>query len=309
MTPRQSVAFFSTAALWGGAFLYVRVLIDAGVEPFGVAASRAGLAFLAILPIMLISRQRLPRDPRTLAWLVVLGIVNVTLPWTLIAVAGQRIPSGVSSIVNASLPLWVAIFSIGLLPAANLTRGQVAGLLAGFAGVVALIGLDGFRDLGGDSTTGIGLMMVVAISYGFGAVAIRRWIPGVPAVSLTVTQLGLGSLILIPIAFSTGAYEGVDFGWAEWFSLVAGGAGASGIGSFLYMWLLGQVGAVKASAITYLVPPTGVFLGWLILDEPLGWNLMLGLALIVVGLALVQRVPVGRLILRGRAVFAPQPVP
>jgi len=309
VTPRQSLAFFSTAALWGGAFLYVRVLVDAGIDPFGVAAIRAFLGFLAILPLMLIVRQRLPRDGRTVAWLLVLGIVNVSLPWTLIAVAGQRIPSGVSSIVNASMPLWVAIFALALLPAANLSRGQVAGLVLGFGGVIALIGVDGFRDLGGDSTTGVGLMVIVALSYAFGAVAIRRWLPAVPAVALSVTQLGIGAVILVPLAIGSGAYDGVELGWGEWFSMIAVGAGASGLGAFFYMWLLGEIGAVKASAITYLVPLLGVILGWLILDESVGWNLLLGLALIVLGLALVQRVPVLRWLRRPAPVPAPAIAP
>lgn len=309
MTPRQTFAFFCTAAMWGGAFLYVRVLVDAGVEPLGVAASRAVLGFAAVFPIMLATRQRFLGGRRTLLWLMVLAVVNVCLPWTLIAVAGQRIPSGVSSIVNASLPLWVALLALALLPAASLTRGQAAGLVAGFGGVVALIGVDGFRDLQSDSTVGVALMLVVALSYGFAAVAIRRWTPSVPAVALSVTQLGLGSTLLVPVAFATGAYQDADLGWAEWSSMVAGGVGASGLGSFFYIWLLGEIGAVKASAITYLVPPIGVVLGWLVLDEPLGWNLLFGLVLIVTGLALVQRAPVGRYMRRLRRPPQRRPAP
>jgi drug/metabolite transporter (DMT)-like permease len=74
----------------------------------------------------------------------------------------------------------------------------------------------------------------------------------------------------------------------EYVSLGILGLLGSGTTVMAYMWLIGQVGPVRASVVTYLIPPTGVFLGWLLLDESIGWNMVAGIALILAGVASVQ---------------------
>ncbi|HET7737013.1 MAG TPA: DMT family transporter [Tepidiformaceae bacterium] len=296
MTPRQAAALFFTAGVWGGSFLFVRVLVDAGVDPLGVAATRCGLGLLALSPLFLLVRKQIPREPRVVLLLFALGFINMVIPWVLIATAGQRIPSGVSSIVNSSLPLWVAIFSTFFLKTDRLSGVQVFGLLLGFGGVMVLLGLDGFTNLGGDASVGIACVLGASISYAFGAVAIRRWLPGTPTITLTLFPLAVATLIVVPLAALTGSYEGADLGAKEWGSMIAIGAGSSGVAGLSYMWLLGQIGAVRSSVITYLVPVIAIIAGWWFLDESVGWNLVAGIVLIIGGLVLVQRVPVGRIV-------------
>jgi len=299
----QLAVLLALAVVWGASFLFIRVLINAGVEPLGVSAGRTALGLATLLPFALRARGSFALPRSTWLALVVLGVANFALPWTLFSFGQQHVPSGVGSIANAAQPIWAAIFSTIVIRSERLGPRRIAGLVLGFAGVLVLMrgraaGLDG------DALRGIPLMIAATALYGASSVSIRRWLTHVPVLPLTVAQIGTASLALVPLALGTGAYDHASIGAKEIGSaLVLGGVG-SGVAVLLYMWLIGQVGAVAASAVTYLMPPIGVFLGWLLLDEPVEAPMIAGLVLIIAGVVLVQRVT-----LRRATVAVPLPAP
>ncbi len=294
VTTKQIAVLLGLALIWGASFLFIRVLVDGGVGAAGVGAGRCTFGLLALVPILAFGRANFPRDRRTLAGLFLLGLVNMAVPWTLFAVAEQNVPSSLASVANSSTPLWTAIFATILLRADPLNRAQQAGLLVGLAGIVVLSanGLTGFDR---ESAIGTALIGAATCCYGIAAVSIRRWFGRVPAVALASVQLGSAAIVLWPVALATGAFEGATLGLREWGSLFTLGAFGSGLAMVGYVWLIGQAGAVRASVVTYLIPPTGVFLGWLVLNERIGWNLVAGLGFVIGGVALVQGWPVHRL--------------
>jgi drug/metabolite transporter (DMT)-like permease len=89
-------------------------------------------------------------------------------------------------------------------------------------------------------------------------------------------------------------------GLEEWGSLIGLTVSGTAFAVLLFMWLIVEIGPVRASVVTYLFPPIGVTLGWLVLDEPVGWTLLLSLLLIVAGVATVQGAPLARWFLPGR---------
>ena len=293
MTTRQLTVLLALGVLWGASFLFIKVIVNAGVGPTGLSAARTGLGFATILPFAWLARSKMPRDRRT--WLIIcgLGVLNFALPWTLFALALEHAPSGASSIANASQPLWSAIFAVPLLKAERLSGLKTVGLLTGFSGVLVLMGPD-ILDAGSTGSTAILIMIVATMCYGVSGVLIRRHLPHVPAVALAGGQIGTATVILWPIALVTGAFSSASLGPGEWGSLVTLGVLGSGAGVVAFMWLIFEVGPVRASVVTYLMPPIGVFLGWLVLGEAIGWSLVGGLALVVTGVALVQGVPIGR---------------
>jgi drug/metabolite transporter (DMT)-like permease len=294
MTTKQIAVLSALALVWGASFLFIRVLVDGGVGPVAVAAGRGTFGVLALVPIALFGRVTLPRDRRTLAGLFVLALLNMAVPWTLFAMAEQHVVSSLASVANSSTPLWTAIFALMLLRADPLNRMQTAGLLVGLAGIVVLSanGLSGFDR---ESLLGTALIGAATCCYGISAVAIRRWFGHITPVVLAGVQLGAAAIVLWPVALGTGALDGATFGWSEWGSIIALGVFGSGLAMVGYVWLIGQAGAVRASVVTYLIPPTGVFLGWLVLGERIGWNLVAGLGFVIAGVALVQGWPVHRL--------------
>lgn len=300
MTARQLAALLTAATVWGGSFLFIRVLVDAGVEPMGVAASRMGIAVVILAPAAAMARRSFPRRRTHVALLAVLGVVNFAIPFTLFGFAEQRVTSGTAAVVNASMPFWTAILAALFVAGEGFTRSRTLGLAAGFLGVAAVASSDVAVDDGG-TVTGVMLVLAATFCYGASAVAVRRWLAGVPALWITGLQMFFGTLVVGPLALGTGAYADAAMGPAEWSSMLALGAGGSALGILLYMWLIGQIGPVRASVVTYLPPPIGVFLGWLLLGEPIGWGLLAGLVLIVGGVALVQGPDMLRLIARSFA--------
>lgn len=295
MTSRQLAVLLALASIWGASFLFIKVLVDAGVGAAGVTAGRSSLGFVTLLPFAFHFRKQFPRDRKTWAALALLGLLNFGLPWTLFGVAAHRAPSGASSVVNALQPLWAALLAAVLLKADRLGRRRIAGLVFGFAGVCVLMGQDLFES----DTRGAGAILLMAFAtacYALSGVLISRWLRTVSPVALAFGQIGFSVLYLLPVALATGAYAHADFHPGAVVSLLILGGGGSGLAIVGFMWLIQEIGPVRAAVVTYLLPPVGVFLGWLVLGEPIGWNLVLGLVCIIGGVALVQQVRLGAVV-------------
>lgn len=297
MTNRQLALLTALALTWGCSFLFIKVIVDAGIAPAGMAGLRTLLGAVSLTPFAWRARAGF-RQPRR-KWLIMvgLGLVNFAIPWTIFGIAGDHIPTGASAVANASAPLWSALLVAILLPSEPLTPARAAGLLLGFAGVLVLMGRD-LADVSGGHAPYILLILAATLSYGFSSVSIRRWLPGVPPVPLATVQVATASAVLVPYAFATGGFEGADWAPRVILSIVALGGLSSGVAVVAYMYLIQSTGPVRASVVTYMIPPIGVLLGWLVLDEAVGWSLIVALAFILGGVALVQGINPRRIVAR-----------
>jgi drug/metabolite transporter (DMT)-like permease len=292
VTSRQLGMLLGLALIWGSSFLFIRVLVDADMDPIGVSAARLAAGTLVLSPLAWLMRSQFPRDAR---------MAHARWPWRLqLALRGpcslsqQHIPSGVASIANSCTPVWASVLSAFLIPGEHFTVRRAIGLGLGFVGIVTLMAGDVGR-VDGSGAWGILGVVLATLLYGISAVFIRVHMSHVRAIPLTVGQIGVAAAIMIPLALTTSAYDDARMGAAEWGSLLALGGAGSGIAVVAYMSLIGSLGPVRASVVTYLMPPIGVFLGWTVLDESIGWNLVIASTLIVSGVALVQNLPLRRL--------------
>ncbi len=276
------------AAALGSAFLFIRVLVDAGVEPFGVAAARTGVSLVVLTPVMYWKRATIPRDRRVILLIGGIGLINMTLPYTMIPLSEQRVSSGTAAILSSTMPMTTAVLAASMIADERFTLSRVLGLALGFVGVMALMGGEVGADSATDATLGILFLMTAIVGYATASVFIRRWHTSVPALPLAYIQFVSASCLTIPLALVTGAYTDASVGIEEWGSLLGVTVFGTAMAMLLFMWLVVETGPVRASVVTYLFPPIGVFLGWLLLDEPVGWTLLLSLVLIVSGVALVQ---------------------
>lgn len=298
VTARQFAVLSILAFTWGCSFLLIRVIVDAGVGPMGMSSLRTLLGGLSLVPFAWHARSGF-RQPRS-TWLAFagLGFVNFALPWTLFGVAGSRVPSGVAAIANSTAPLWIALLSVPLLQSERVTGLKALGLGLGFLGIIVLLG-DDITHVRGGATLAILLILFATLCYGASAISIRKHLAHVPPLVLASGQLGFAALYLAPLALATGSYTG-DWQPNVVLSVLALGALGSGVAVAAYMWLIQETGPVSASVVTYLIPPVGVVVGWAALDEPMGWNMLGGLACILVGVGFVQGIPVQRVLGRSR---------
>ena len=251
----------------------MRVLVVAGMEPFGVSGARCLLGTIALAPLAVLLRGRFPRDRKTWTWLVALGLFNFAIPWTLFSLGQKHVPSGIGSIANSALPLSAAVISTIMIKTERLGPTRIVGLLLGFAGVLVVVSgrVDGLDE---ESLLGIPPMLLATLFYGVCIVSIRKYLSHVPALPLTFAQIGVAALALMPLALATGSFSDVSMGWQEWTSLLVLGVAGSGLTPVLYMWLIGEVGPVRAGVATYLMPPVGLLLGRVFLGEAVGWSMI-----------------------------------
>ncbi|MCX7617329.1 DMT family transporter [Tepidiforma sp.] len=296
MSSRHLFILFLLSVTWGASFLFIKVQLDAGLEPLAVASLRTLLGAAALAPFAFAAARTVRPTPRQAALLAALGLTNFALPWTLVAVAEHHISSGMASIANATAPLWAAVLAVAFLRDEPLTLQKSLGLAFGFTGIVLLAGPASLAHLSGEAL-GVSLMLLSTLSYSSSAIVIRRTLGGLPPALVAFGQVAAAAAALAPPALATGGFSGAAWGAGVLGSAAALGVLGSGVAVVLYMGLIQQIGAVRSTLVTYLIPPWGVMFGWAILGEPLGWNLLAGLAVVLAGVLLVQgviRLPLSR---------------
>ncbi len=230
------------------------------------------------------ARQR----PLRRFFVAVWALVGIVIPFILIAWAEEHIDSGTASVLNSSMPLFTVLFAAIFLIEEQLTPARVAGLGIGFVGVIVLTGGDVY-DLRDSAVLSQLAVVGAAACYGAGAVYARSLLKEDDPVGLTGGQLVLGTLLVLPIMLVVRGTPDYSLSVEAWLSLLALGVLGTGIAIIIYLWLVDNVGSVRSSLVTYIIPVVGLFLGWAVLNESIGINTVLGCVLIIVGVAAVMR--------------------
>jgi len=259
------VDFLLLAAIWGASFLFMRyAVVDFGVVP--TAAMRVGIATAFLVPLMLARGHGLAfrRHWRTVC---LIGMLNSGLPFLLFAFALLSISTGLSAILNATVPLFGALVAWAWLKDRP-TGSRVLGLVIGFTGV-AMLAWDkaSFRP----GASGIApawaviACLVATVCYAFAASATKRWLTGVPPlVNAAGSQLGATIGLALPALWFLPAQVP---GTRAWLSLLVLGVVCTGVAYILYFRLIERAGPSRALAVTFVVPVFAVFYGALFLAE------------------------------------------
>ena len=277
--------FLVLSSIWGSSFLFIKVGVE-DFEPFQVAFARCALGALALVAILVVRRDRLPRGRRVWLHLFLIATLFNSIPFALFAFGETKVSSAVAGISNSTTPLWVMVVSLAILPGERPTRQRVLGLFMGFAGVLVVLGP--WRDLGGQ-LAGYLACFAAAACYGLAYPYTRRVLTDRPesGVALSAAQVLLGTLQLVPFVAATTSPPD-SYPVDAVLSLVALGAGGTGIAYVLNYDLIRRAGAQVASTVTYVVPLFAVVLGVVVLGERLSWNQPVGAAVVLAGVALTQ---------------------
>lgn len=272
------------AAIWGASFLFMR--LGAGeFGPVALSAVRVAGAALVLLPLLLWRGQwgELRRHWRAI---VVVGVTNSALPFLLFSYAALSISAGLSSIFNASSPLWGALIGWWWLRERP-TAARALGLAIGFAGVIGLAWEKASFQPGG-SAWAIAACLAAALLYGLSANFTRRRLQGVAPMAVAAgSQLSAAGVLALPAVLWWPASPPSARAWAM-VALLA--LLCTGLAYLMYFRLIAHVGSANAIAVTFLIPAFAVLWGWLFLGEALTAAMAIGCAVILLGTALATGV-------------------
>jgi drug/metabolite transporter (DMT)-like permease len=276
--------YLALAAIWGSSFLFMRV----GGAEFGVVATagvRVTIGALLLLPLLAFSGHW--SSLRRHLWPVLfIGTLNSALPFALFAYAVTSITTGLSGILNATVPLFGALIAWGWLKDRP-GPSRVLGLVIGFAGI-ALLARDSASFKPGGSGWAVLACLLAAICYGYAASFTKKYLGGVhPLATAAGSQLGAALALALPTVWFWPEHMP---GAASWMALAMLGIVCTGIAYILYFRLLERLGPARAITVTFLVPVFAILYGTLLLGETLTlWMIGCGLV-VVLGTALAAGV-------------------
>ena len=300
-TRTEWLIFIALGFMWGSSYLFIKIAVDS-FGTFTLIALRLliGAAFLWVA--FSLNGTSLPRERRIYGHLIVMALVNITIPFALITWAEQSVDSALAAILNATVPLFVIVIAPMFLPEEPIRLNGIVGLAVGFIGVVLLVS-PGLMSATGDLAGSIALLGS-SLAYALGNVYNRRNVRGLPPLVPAVFQVTFALIIVGVLALVLEQPWNARPDVGDWFSVVWLGVFGSGLAYVLYFRLLGRWGATRTSLVAYLLPVYGIILGYLVLQESIDVTLIAGTALIIAGVALVNG-PWGRRRLFGPAQVEP----
>ncbi len=278
--------FWVLGLIWGSSFLLIKV----GVEDLGpllLVSARIGIAALFMAAFLRLSGRHWPRQRREIAALIYVGVMNTALPFTLITWGEQRIDSGLATVLNATVPLFTLVFAHLALADERITPPKVAGLLVGFVGVAILAGRDA-ESSSPNALSGQVAVLAASASYATSAVVIRRFLRRVDPFVIAGGSLMVGAVTILAITLVTRPSMAGDLHVQAVLAVLTLAVLNTVLAYFLFYHLIDIWGATRTTLVTYVMPPLGVTLGALFLDEAVDWKIVVGAALILGGIVVVN---------------------
>jgi drug/metabolite transporter (DMT)-like permease len=287
MSAREFAMLLTLGAIWGASFMFIKLGSD-GLQPFALVELRLALAAVVLLAVNAYRKGQFTALLANWRALTVMGLLNCAVPYVLITWGEHYISSGLAAIYNACAPLWVALL-IAFLPASSerMNGLRLLGLLCGMMGVVLVV--SGNLSLASEDPlhlVGQAACLLAALSYAIAGLYGRRALVGVPSSVAATGQLVTGAIMLIPLA----ALQLPDRPPSELAlgAVIALAVLGTALASMMYYWLLARVGATGALLVTYLLPGFALIWGALFLSEQITLTAVLGLGLVLLGIAITS---------------------
>ena len=283
MTRSYLPLLFFLAAIWGASYMFIKVAVDE-IEPAAMMFVRTAVAAV-LLAAFLAMRDgaRALREVRD-AWApgLVLGVVNAALPFTLIAWGEKHIDSGVAAIANASVPIFVVLLAIRFRPSERVTGVRLAGIVVGLVGVAFLAG--GRPGAGWWYVAGTLAVVLASLAYAVGGLYGQARVANVRGPVLATASMAGGAVVLLPLA-ALQVPESAP-GWEAAGAVAALAVLGTALAQLILFRMLRLHGAARLSLVTYLMPAVALVYGALLLDEEITGAMLVGMALILAGVAL-----------------------
>ncbi len=279
---------FALVIMWGSSFMFTKIAV-AAIAPTNVVAGRLVLAAVVLLGVVVLSRRWLPTDGRSWRFFIAMALVGNCLPFWLITWGQQRIDSGLAGILMAIMPLATVLLAHVFVAGERMNRTKAAGFLAGFVGIVVLMGPAALLELRGSGAALFSELAVLcgAICYAVNTI-IARHRPDGHALVAGAGVILVASLVMAPTAALTDGFVFADIAPLPAAAVGFLGIVSTALATVVYFKLVAIAGPSFLSLINYLIPVWAVMIGMVFLGESPEWSSLAALALILSGIALSE---------------------
>jgi drug/metabolite transporter (DMT)-like permease len=283
VTRRAIILFAALGIAWGIPYLLIKIAVGE-VDPLLVVFARSALGGLILLPLAFARRQVLPVLRR---WkpLLAYTIVEIVVPWFALSTAELHLPSSTAGLLLAAIPLVSVGVAVLFGRPAQLSRSNWIGILLGMLGVAALVGL----DVAGSDLIGVAQIAIVVAGYAIGPAILSRSMSDLPGLGVVAVSLMIAALIYLPAVPLTGAWPDAMPSADVIVSIVLLAVVCSAAAFLLMFALIGEVGPMRATTITYLNPAVAIAAGAIVLHERITVWTIVGFVLVLSGSFLVTR--------------------
>lgn len=273
------------AVIWAMAFIAIKIAVPE-VGPLWLAAIRVGIGALVLAPYAIYRGIQLPDSPRLWILVTAMAILNVVIPFFLISWAELTIDAGVTSLLMGVGPFLALVSGHIFTHDDRINTRKAIGVLFGFMGVMAVVGVDALTQMGNNNILGQLAALGGALCYVTAGVLIRKI--DIPPTRLAFIALMIGTIILVPVAWLFADPINAMPSQNAIMALIFLGVLPTGVAYILRFYLINKVGYSTFSMSINLIPVFGIFLGFLILGEPLRPQILIALALVLIGLFIAK---------------------
>jgi len=272
--------------MWGTSYAFIKLGVET-LPTFTLIATRLLIGFVLLATVVIVAREPLPRNPRVYVNLVIMSVINIVIPFTLITTAEQSVDSAIAAIINGAVPLVVILLAAITFSDEPITLNRLAGLLVGYAGVIVIV-WPGLAASTGSQISGELALVGSTISYGIGAVFARAKMRGLRPMIPAVFQVGFAFVIISVLALVN--EHPLDVAWTPnaVIAVVWLGIFGSGLAYLANFRLLARIGATRTSILAYFLPIVGIISGALMFGETIDQYVLIGTAMVIGGVALVN---------------------
>ena len=275
MNVRDFLTLLLVSLFWGGAFLFLRLLVIEGMEPLQIVSLRMLFAAIFIAPFFLLKLKKLSFHEHRFS-IFLIGLLNTALPFSLFAYASVNLGAGSLSVLQATVPILTALLLFTLYRD-EFSYMKLLGVLIGFSGLFLLAGPSGELDL----ISSI-LCVIASMSYAISGVYLANTPSSINNSFIGMGSLIVGAVILSPFLFFYGKAN-LSISSISWLYIAILGIINTSLAYVIFIKLIKRIGSLNASFVTYLVPVSSISLGILILDEVFTLDMVIGSSLIFLG--------------------------
>jgi len=268
--------------IWGVPYLFIKIAVGE-LTPATLVFFRSLIGALLLLPLAVARKDLVPLRPYW-KWILAYTFVEVAAPWFLLSDAERRISSSLTGLLIAAVPSIGAVLAVVVGGRRDfLDSRRIVGLALGFIGVAALVGL----DVRADDLGAIGQVALVTVGYAIGPMIIERKLGGLPSLGVVAASLGITALSYAPFALTQ--LPSTLPSPSALFAVAVLGVVCTALAFVVFFALITEVGAPRATVITYVNPAVALALGVALLNEPFTAGIAIGFVLIVLGSVLATR--------------------